>query len=82
MARLSFSPAPRPDSGRTSRGACIQAGARFVLSARNEDALQRAAKELGESRVIVADLSKTGEPERLAREAGEVDVLVSNAGSQ
>jgi uncharacterized protein len=51
-----------------------------VLSARNEEALERLAKEVGESRVIVADLSRTGEPERLAKEAGEVDVLVSNAG--
>lgn len=57
-----------------------QAGARFVLSARNEEALQTLAKEIGESRVIVADLSRSGEPERLASEAGEVDVLVSNAG--
>jgi short-subunit dehydrogenase len=57
-----------------------QAGARFVLSARNEEALQRLAKEIGDSKVIVADLSKAGEPERLAKEAGEVDVLVSNAG--
>jgi short-subunit dehydrogenase len=57
-----------------------QAGAKFVLSARNEEALQKLAKEIGESRVIVADLSRTGEPERLAKEAGEVDVLVSNAG--
>ena len=57
-----------------------QAGARFVLSARNEPALQKLAKEIGESRVVVADLSKTGEPERLAIEAGDVDVLVSNAG--
>ncbi len=29
---------------------------------------------------MVADLSRAGEPERLAREAGAVDVLVSNAG--
>lgn len=57
-----------------------QAGARFVLSARSEELLQKLAKELGESRVIVADLSKVGEPERVAKEAGEVDVLVSNAG--
>jgi len=55
-------------------------GAKFVLSARSEEALIRLAKELGESRVIVADLSRAGEPERLAAEAGEVDVLVSNAG--
>jgi len=57
-----------------------QAGARFVLSARNEPALTKLANEIGDSRVIVADLSKSGEPERLATEAGEVDVLVSNAG--
>jgi short-subunit dehydrogenase len=57
-----------------------QAGAKFVLSARNEPLLTKLAKEIGESRVIVADLSKAGEPERLAKEAGEVDVLVSNAG--
>ena len=57
-----------------------QAGAKFVLSARNREALGRLAEELGDSRVIVADLSRLGEAERLAREAGEVDVLVSNAG--
>jgi short-subunit dehydrogenase len=57
-----------------------QGGAKFVLSARNQPALRRLAKELGESRVVAADLSVTGEPERLARQAGHVDVLVSNAG--
>ncbi len=57
-----------------------QAGAKFVLSARNEPALQKLAKEIGESRVVVADLTKAGEPERLAKEAGDVDVLVANAG--
>ena len=57
-----------------------EAGAKFVLSARNKAALDRLAEELGEARVIVADFSRLGEAERLAREAGEVDVLVSNAG--
>lgn len=55
-------------------------GAKFVLSARNEAALRKLAAELGEARVVVADLGKRGEPERLAAEAGDVDVLVSNAG--
>jgi len=50
-----------------------------VLSARNVEALERLAIELGESRVIVADLSRAGEPERLAQEAGEIDVVVSKA---
>jgi short-subunit dehydrogenase len=57
-----------------------KAGANFVLSARNQEALSSLAEELGDSRVVVADLSRLGEPERLAREAGDVDVLVSNAG--
>jgi len=57
-----------------------RAGAKFVLSARNEDALNKLAADLGDSRVIVADLSKTGEAERLAKEAGEIDVLIANAG--
>lgn len=51
-----------------------------MLSGRNEDALQRLADELGGARVVAADLSGLGEPERLAEEAGPVDVLVSNAG--
>jgi uncharacterized protein len=55
-------------------------GAKFILSARNETALQRLADELGDARVVAADLSVRGEAERLAKEAGEVDVLVSNAG--
>lgn len=55
-------------------------GANFVLSARNEAALKQLAGEVGEARVIVADLSTRGEAERLAAEAGEVEVLISNAG--
>ena len=55
-------------------------GAKFVLSARNQEALKKLADELGDARVIPADLSKPGEPERLALEAGNIDVLVSNAG--
>src|SRR3989440_285284 len=56
------------------------AGAKFVLSARSEEALKKLADELGDSRIVSADLSRPGEPERLAQEAGAVDVLVSNAG--
>ena len=56
------------------------AGARLILSARNEAALNELARELGRARVIVADLSQKRAPERLAQETGPVDVLVSNAG--
>ena len=51
-----------------------------MLSARNEEALNKLAADLGDSRVVVADLSREGEPERVANEAGDVDVLISNAG--
>src|SRR2546428_13303628 len=57
-----------------------RAGARFVLSARNQAALTKLADELGDSRAVVADLSRAGEPERLAREAGAVDILLSQCG--
>ena len=56
------------------------AGAKLILSARNQAALEELAGELGRARVIVADLARKAEPERLAEEAGHVDVLVSNAG--
>ncbi len=55
-------------------------GAKLILTARNQQALRKLAGELGESRIITADLSRSGEAERLAKEAGRVDVLVSNAG--
>src|SRR5258706_14082544 len=57
-----------------------KAGAHFVLSARSEAALTSLAEELGDSRVVVADLSRLGEAERLAKAAGDVDILVANAG--
>jgi short-subunit dehydrogenase len=55
-------------------------GVRFVLSARREPELQRLARELVGSRVVVADLARRGEAERLAAEAGPVDILIANAG--
>jgi short-subunit dehydrogenase len=57
-------------------------GATLVLSSRKADEL----KELAESlpgrghRYVVADLSEEGAAERLVAEAGDVDVLVANAG--
>lgn len=55
-------------------------GARFILSARREVELHRLSSELGGALVVTADLSRRGEAERLAAEAGEVDVLIANAG--
>ncbi len=55
-------------------------GCRLVLSARRQAELERVAAELGDATVIPADLSRPGEPERLVEAAGDVDILVANAG--
>jgi uncharacterized protein len=55
-------------------------GVRFVLSARRQPELQQLARELVGSRVIVADLARREEAERLAAETGPVDILIANAG--
>ena len=54
-------------------------GARLVLSGRRVDALEALAGELG-AEPVVCDLSDRADLERLVAAAGEVDVLVANAG--
>jgi short-subunit dehydrogenase len=56
-------------------------GARLILSARRQDALEELAPSLAGDghRVIAADLADDGAAERLVREAGQFDVLVANA---
>ena len=68
--------------GRAIAVALASRDARLVLSSRKPDALEELARSLpGEGhRIAVADLAEPGEPERLAAEAGGVDVLVANAG--
>jgi len=53
-------------------------GATVVLSARRVEVLEPLAAELG-GRVIACDLARRDEVQRLAAEAGEVDVLIANA---
>lgn len=56
-------------------------GARLVISGRREAPLASLASELGPpTRVVVADLGRTEELQRLAARSGGVDVLVANAG--
>jgi short-subunit dehydrogenase len=55
-------------------------GARLILTARRQAELDELAAELGDARVITADLSDRAELERLITDADEVDVLVANAG--
>jgi short-subunit dehydrogenase len=57
-------------------------GAVLLLSARKRDALEAMAEGLpGDGhRVLPADLAEPGAAEKLAEEAGDVDILVANAG--
>jgi short-subunit dehydrogenase len=68
--------------GRATAKALAARGATLVLSGRKAEALESLAAELpGEGhRTIPSDLSEPGAAEKLAAEAGPVDVLVANAG--
>jgi len=68
--------------GRAIAAALAARGARLILSGRKQEALDALAAELpGEGhRVVVSDLAEPGAAEKLAADAGEVDVLVANAG--
>ncbi len=68
--------------GREIAAAMAQRGTRLVLSSRKEEELEKLAGELpGDGHeVAVCDLAEVGAAERLAGEAGEVDILVANAG--
>lgn len=67
-----------------------EAGADVVISSRHEDELRAALDEILQGtrvrgRLIVADLSRRGEADRLAQAAqaqmGHVDILINNAGT-
>jgi short-subunit dehydrogenase len=68
--------------GRAIAEALAGRGATLILSSRKAEALDELARSLpGDGhRTIVADLAEPGAGERLASEAGDVDVLVANAG--
>ena len=68
--------------GRAISTALAERGAKLILSGRKVEALEALAAELPSEghRVLPADLAEAGAAEKLAAEAGEVDVLVANAG--
>ena len=68
--------------GRAIAAALAARGARLILSGRKAEALDGLAAELPSEghRVLPADLADPGAAEKLAAEAGGVDVLVANAG--
>ena len=53
-------------------------GARLILSGRRKDALEPIADRLG-AKMIIADLAKREDVDRLVEEAGQVDIAVLNA---
>jgi short-subunit dehydrogenase len=67
--------------GRAIAEALAGRGAELVLSSRKESDLESLAASLpGGHRTIVSDLAEEGEALRLLEQAGELDVLVANAG--
>lgn len=68
--------------GETAARALAGRGATLVLSSRNEQQLERIARELPGTghTVVVADLSADGAAEDVIARAGEFDVLIVNAG--
>jgi short-subunit dehydrogenase len=65
--------------GQAIARALAERGAVLALTGRRADVLEPLAREVG-GRAIVADLSEPDAPDRVLAEAGEVDVLVANAG--
>lgn len=56
-------------------------GAELVLSGRQQEVLDSLSGELG-ARPLRCDLAEPGGAEQLAAEAGEIDILIANAGLQ
>ena len=72
--------------GRASAETLAEEGCDIVLVARDPATLEQAASDIRGRRqvkveVIAADLSRQDEVERVAQEAGAVDLLVNNAGA-
>ena len=65
--------------GRVTAERFTAAGAHVVVTGRDEAALQDACKRTG-GRAIVADLADPAGARRVAEQAGDIDVLVNNAG--
>lgn len=68
--------------GRAIAQALAESGASLILSSRKEAELAELAAALpgGQHRPLVADLAAEGAGEKLAAEAGDVDMFIANAG--
>jgi short-subunit dehydrogenase len=68
--------------GRAIATAMAGKGAKLILSGRKAEALENMAAELpGQGhRIVAGDLAEPGAAEKLAAEAGDIDILIANAG--
>ena len=66
--------------GRAIAAALHQRGAHLLLSGRSGQALGELAAELGDAEPLAADLAKRADVEALPGRAGQVDILIHNAG--
>lgn len=64
--------------GQAIARALVGWGADLILTGRRAEVLEPLASELG-ARIVVCDLSRREEVERLVEQAGELDVLIANA---
>ena len=58
--------------------AVAQRGGRLIVTGRRADALEQLVAQFG-ARALTVDLALPDQAERLAREAGDVDILIANA---
>jgi short-subunit dehydrogenase len=68
--------------GEITARAFADAGATLILSSRNEQKLNEIAASLpgGPHEVVAADLMQPGAPEDVVARAGQIDILIANAG--
>jgi short-subunit dehydrogenase len=66
--------------GRAIAQALHERGAHLLLSGRNEQALAEVVRELGNADALAADLANRDDVSALPGRAGQVDILVHNAG--
>jgi short-subunit dehydrogenase len=66
--------------GRTIARALHARGGELILTGRRVELLEPLAAELDGSRTLAVDLSDPAELDRLVLEAGDIDILVANAG--
>src|SRR5579872_3431423 len=64
--------------GQAIARAVARQGAHVILSSRRTEVLEPLAAEIG-GRVLACDLSQRDQVDRLASEAGDVDILIANA---